>query len=284
MENKNIIVKILRYIGLALWSLFALFPVYWIFITAFKQSKDIYQGPFVLPFVDFEPTIAAWTQLFGPSREEFLKAFTNSILLATISSIIAVILGTLAGYGLARYKYKYGNMENDDLSFLIVSQRIMPPIVAIIAIFAIFNFIKLLDTKVGMIIVYTWFNLPLTVYVITDFIKRIPRDIEYAAAVDGYGKLQQIIKVSLPLAMPGIAAAFLLSFFFSWNDFILALMLTFRRASTLPIMIMNKSTTDNPQWWFISAISILSIIPPMIAAVILDRFMDRQILSGGTKE
>lgn len=283
MDNSKLITKISRFIGLALWSFFAMFPVYWVLITAFKQSKDIYQGPYILPFLDFEPTIAAWTQLFGPSREEFFRAFSNSLILATVSSFVAVVLGTFAGYGLARYKYKYGNMENDNLSFLIVSQRIMPPIVAIIALFAIFSFIKLLDTKFGMIIVYTWFNLPLTVYVITDFIKRIPRDIEYASAVDGYGKLRQIFKVSLPLAMPGIAAAFLLSFFFSWNDFILALMLTFRKASTLPIMIMNKSTTDNPQWWFISAISILSIIPPMIAAIILDRFMDRQILSGGTR-
>jgi len=284
MDKSSVFSRVIRFIGLTLWGIFAMFPVYWIVITAFKQSKDIYQGPFLLPFVDFQPTMAAWTQLVGPAKDQFLNAFTNSILFALVSAFIAVVLGTFAGYGLARYTYKYGNMKNDDLSFLIVSQRIMPPIVAIIALFAIFSFLKLLDSKIGMIIVYTWFNLPLTVYVITDFIKRIPRDIEHAAAVDGYNKVYQIFRVSLPLAMPGIAAAYLLAFFFSWNDFILALMLTFRKASTLPIMISNLSATNNPQWWFISAIGILSIIPPMVAAIFLDRFMVQQLLSGGTRE
>lgn len=283
MDKTSTSAKIIRFIGLGIWGIFSMFPVYWILITAFKNSKDIYQGPFILPFVDFEPTLAAWTQLLGPAKDQFLPAFANSLLFAIVSAFFAVLFGTFAGYGLARYGYKYGNFKNSDLSFLIVSQRIMPPIVAIIALFAIFSFTKLLDKKVGMILVYTWFNLPLTVYVITDFISRIPRDIEYAAAVDGYGKIQQIIRVSLPLAMPGIAAAYMLAFFFSWNDFILALMLTFRKASTLPILISNLSATNNPQWWFISAIGILSIIPPMIAAIILDRFMDRQLLSGGTR-
>jgi len=276
--------RIFRTIGLVFWGIFAMFPVYWIVITSFKQSKDIYQGPFILPFVDFQPTLTAWTQLFGDPHSQFFKFFINSVTFSTVSAFIAVLIGAFAGYGLARYRYKYGNMKNEDLSFLIVSQRIMPPIVAIIALFAAFSFLKILDTKFGMILVYTWFNLPLTVFVITDFISRIPRDIEYAKAVDGYGKIDQILKVSLPLAMPGLAAAYLLSFFFSWNDFILALMLTFRRASTLPIMIMNLSATNNPQWWFISAISIFSILPPMIATILLNQYIDRQLLSGGTRQ
>lgn len=283
MDKKSTLSKTLRTIGLIFWGIFAMFPVYWIIITAFKQTKDIYQGPFLLPFVDFQPTIAAWTKLMGPSKDQFINALTNSILFASVSALIAVLLGSFAGYGLARYSYKYGNMKNNDLSFLIVSQRIMPPIVAVIALFAIFSFIKLLDTKFGMILVYTWFNLPLTVYIITDFIGRIPRDIEYAAAIDGYGKIHQIFRITLPLAMPGLTAAYLLAFFFSWNDFLLALMLTFRKASTLPIMIMNLSTTDNPQWWFISAVGIISIIPPMIAAIVLDRFIDLQLFSGKTR-
>lgn len=284
MDKKSTLSKTLRTIGLIFWGIFAMFPVYWIIITSFKQSKDIYQGPFLLPFVDFQPTIAAWTQLTGPSKDQFTSAFINSISFASVSALIAVLLGSFAGYGLARYSYKYGNIKNDDLSFLIVSQRIMPPIVAVIALFAMFSFIKLLDTKVGMILVYTWFNLPLTVYIIKDFISRIPRDIEYAAAIDGYGKIHQIFRISLPLAMPGLAVAYLLAFFFSWNDFLLALMLTFRKASTLPIMIMNLSASNNPQWWFISAVGILSIIPPIIAVIVLDRFIVRRLLSGGTRQ
>lgn len=272
-----------RLLFLGLWGLFAIFPVYWMAITAFKQQRDIYQGPFVLPGVDFVPTTASWEYIVGPGRDQILLGFGNSVLFAAVSSFLAVVLGAFAAYGLARYRYRFGPFQNSDLSFLIVSQRIMPPIVAVIALFAMFRFAGLLDTHVGMILVYTWFNLPLTVFLLTDFMNRIPVDIEQAAAIDGYGKLDQIRMVMLPLAMPGLAAAYLLSFFFVWNDFLLALMLTFRDAQTLPIVITALSAQMEPRWWLISAIGLLAVVPPALAAIVLDRFMERQVLRGGTR-
>lgn len=283
MKSKLSMERLGKWALLLLWGLFAGFPVYWMAISAFKQQKDIYQGPFVLPFIDFQPTTLAWERIIGQNRDQVFGGLGNSLLFAAVSALIAVVLGAFAAYGLARYKYKYGPYRNDDLGFLIVSQRIMPPIVAIIALFAMFRLVGLLDTQVGMIIAYTWFNLPLTVFILTDFMNRIPVDIEQAAAIDGYGKITQIWKVVLPLIMPGMAAAYLLSFFFAWNDFILALMLTFRRASTLPIVITNLSTANQPLWWLISAVGLLAIIPPMIAVIVLDRFMERQTLYGGTR-
>jgi multiple sugar transport system permease protein len=267
-----------RWSLLGLWSLFAGFPVYWMVVTAFKQPRDIYQGPFFLPFVDFTPTLRAWQYIAGPARDTVLHGLANSLLFAAGSAFIAVVLGAFAAYGLARYPYKYGPYRNDDLSLLIVSQRIMPPIVAVIALFAMFRAAQLLDTRVGMLIAYTWFNLPLTVFLLTDFMRRIPVELEHAAALDGYGKLAQIRKVVLPLAMPGLAAAYLLSFFFSWNDFILALMLTFRDAVTLPIVITNLSAQMEPRWWLISAIGVLAMLPPIIAVFLLDRFIERRVL------
>jgi multiple sugar transport system permease protein len=267
-----------RWALLSVWSLFAGFPVYWMVVTAFKQPRDIYQGPFFVPFVDFTPTLRAWEHIAGPARDTVLHGLANSLLFAAGSALIAVVLGAFAAYGLARYPYKYGPYRNDDLSLLIVSQRIMPPIVAVIALFAMFRAAQLLDTRVGMLIAYTWFNLPLTVFLLTDFMRRIPVELEHAAALDGYGKLAQIRKVVLPLAMPGLAAAYLLSFFFSWNDFILALMLTFRDAVTLPIVITNLSAQMEPRWWLISAIGILAMLPPIVAVFLLDRFIERRVL------
>ncbi|MDB6002519.1 MAG: hypothetical protein JWP52_4218 [Rhizobacter sp.] len=268
----------LRYMLLALWGVFAGFPVYWMVVTAFKQPRDIYQGPFFVPFLDFKPTLRAWEVIGGPARDTVLQGLFNSLFLAAGSAFLAVVLGAFAAYGLARYSYKYGPYRNDDLSLLIVSQRIMPPIVAVIALFAMFRAAHLLDTRVGMLIAYTWFNLPLTVFLLTDFMRRIPIDLEHAAALDGYGKFAQIRKVVLPLAMPGLAAAYLLSFFFSWNDFILALMLTFRDAVTLPIVITNLSAQMEPRWWLISAIGLLAMVPPVVAVTLLDRFIERQVL------
>ena len=272
--------RAMRWLMLSVWGVFAGFPVYWMVVTAFKQPRDIYQGPFFIPFVDFQPTMRAWQYIAGPVRDTVIHGLLNSLLFAAGSAFIAVVLGAFAAYGLARYPYKYGPYRNDDLSLLIVSQRIMPPIVAVIALFAMFRAAQLLDTRVGMLIAYTWFNLPLTVFLLTDFMRRIPVELEHAAAVDGYGKFAQIWKVVLPLAMPGMAAAYLLSFFFSWNDFILALMLTFRDAVTLPIVITNLSAQMEPRWWLISAIGILAMVPPVIAVALLDRFVERQVLHG----
>lgn len=270
--------RLLRTGLLALWGLFAGFPVYWMAVTAFKQPRDIYQGPYFIPFVDFTPTLRAWEYIAGPARDTVFHGLVNSLLFAAGSAFVAVVLGAFAAYGLARYRYKYGPYRNDDLSLLIVSQRMMPPIVAVIALFAMFRAAQLIDTRVGMLIAYTWFNLPLTVFLLTDFMRRIPVELEQAAALDGYGKFAQIWKVVLPLAMPGLAAAYLLSFFFSWNDFILALMLTFRDAVTLPIVITNLSAQMEPRWWLISAIGLLAMVPPIVAVSLLDRFIERRVL------
>lgn len=270
--------RLLRTGLLALWGLFAGFPVYWMAVTAFKQPRDIYQGPYFIPFVDFTPTLRAWEYIAGPARDTVFHGLVNSLLFAAGSAFVAVVLGAFAAYGLARYPYKYGPFRNDDLSLLIVSQRIMPPIVAVIALFAMFRAAQLIDTRVGMLIAYTWFNLPLTVFLLTDFMRRIPVELEQAAALDGYGKFAQIWKIVLPLAMPGLAAAYLLSFFFSWNDFILALMLTFRDAVTLPIVITNLSAQMEPRWWLISAIGLLAMVPPIVAVSLLDRFIERRVL------
>jgi multiple sugar transport system permease protein len=268
---------------LFVWGLFAGFPCYWMAVTAFKQQRDIYRGPYVVPFLDYTPTTRAWEFMMGPAREDVLRGLINSLLFAGVSSFFAVVLGAFAAYGLARYQYRYGPYRNNDIAFLIVSQRIMPPIVAVIALFAMFKAVNLIDTPIGMIIAYTWFNLPLTVFLLTDFMNRIPIEIEQAAAIDGYGKVAQIWKVVLPLTMPGLAAAYLLSFFFAWNDFILALMLTFRKSVTLPIVITNMSAQMEPRWWLISAVGLVAIIPPILAVVVLDRFIERQVLHGGMR-
>lgn len=265
------------------WMVFALFPVYWTLITAFKQQVDIYDGPRFLPFVDFTPTTTAWSTLFGGDGGDFLTKFGNSVLFAGVSSLFAVVLGGFAAYGLARYRYKYGPYRNDDLSFLIVSQRIMPPIVSVLALYVVFINLRLLDTAAGMILAYTAMNLPLTVYLLRSFFEAIPVEVEHAAALDGYPRAQRLLRIVFPLAAPGLAAAFLLSFFFAWNDFLFALMLTFNDAQTLPLYITSLNAQSQPLWWQISAVGLVALIPPAIVTVVLDRFMSRQVLLGGVR-
>lgn len=274
---------VLRRLLLAVWVFFAVFPVYWTIVTAFKSQVDIFQGPNYIPFVDFSPTLLSWETLFGEMRDDFLKGLFNSILLSSVSAFLAVLLGAFAAYGLARYDYRYGFYRNNDISFLIVSQRIMPPIVSVLALFLIYRDLRLLDSRVGMILAYTAFNMPIAVFLLRNFFAAIPVELEQAAAVDGYGKVQQLLRVVFPLAAPGLAAAYMLAFFFAWNDFLFALILTFDRAATLPITITNLSAQMQPMWWLVSAVGLVAIIPPALVAVFLDRFMQRQVLRGGIR-
>lgn len=275
--------RVLPRILLSLWVVFALFPIYWTIVTAFKAPVDIFRGPNYVPFADFAPTAMSWQTLFGEMRGDFLKSLSNSIILSGASAFLSVLLGAFAAYGLARYEYKYGFYKNNDLSFLIASQRIMPPIVAVLALFIIFRNLHLLDSHVGMILAYTSFNLPLAVFLLRNFFAAIPIELEQAAAVDGYGKVQQLLRVVFPLAAPGLAAAFMLAFFFAWNDFLFALILTFDKAATLPILITNVNAQMQPMWWLLSALGIVAIVPPALVVFFLDRFMQRQVLRGGVR-
>jgi multiple sugar transport system permease protein len=266
----------LRYVVVLAWAMFALFPLYWTLITAFKLPKDIFRGPFYLPGIDFAPTMNSFHYLLTTGSSDFFHGLANSVLFASASGFLSVFIGAFAAYGLARYEYRIGPMKTDDISFFIVSQRMMPPIVAVIALFVMYRWLGLLDTYFGMILIYTWYNLPLTVYLLTDFIKRIPRDVEFAAAIDGYDRVRQILFVTVPLAFPGIAAAFFLAFIFTWNDFLLALMLTFQNAKTLPVVIAAWSANMDPRWWLLSAAGIVAVLPPVVALSLLDRLMDRR--------
>lgn len=264
-----------------LFALWAVAPLYWTIVTSFKNQVDIYNGPKYVPFVDFTPTLASWRSVLGGGT--FVSMFLNSVLFSTVSSALAVVLGGVAAYGLARYRYKYGPYKNDDLSFLIVSQRIMPPIVSVLALYVIYVQLQLLDTAVGMILAYTAMNLPLTVYLLRSFFEAIPVELEHAAALDGYRRAQRLRRVVFPLAAPGLAAGFLLSFFFTWNDFLFALMLTFNKSQTLPMFINSLNAQSQPVWAQISAVGLIALVPPAVVTVILDRFMSRQVLLGGMR-
>lgn len=259
----------------------ALAPVYWTVVTSLKNQIDVYDGPKYVPFVDFTPTVESWRSILGGGT--FLSLFLNSVVFSTISSALAVVLGGVAAYGLARFPYRYGPYKNNDLSFLIVSQRIMPPIVSVLALYVVYVQLRVLDTPIGMILAYTAMNLPLTVYLLRSFFEAIPVELEHAAALDGYRRGQRLLRIVFPLAGPGLAAAFLLSFFFAWNDFLFALMLTFNKAQTLPLYITSLNAQSQPLWAQISVVGLIALIPPAAVTIILDRFMARQVLLGGMR-
>jgi multiple sugar transport system permease protein len=271
-----------RYIPLGIWTIFVLFPLYWVVITAFKDNDSIYGGAKFLPFVDFKPDLGAWKSILG-GNNSVLGPLWHSLLAVTISTLIALFLGTLAAYGLARFDLKLGWMGSRDVSFFIVSQRMMPPIVAVMAFFILFRQLHLLDSILGMIVVYTGFALPLVVWFMQNYFRQVPLSLEEAALTDGASRFMIFWRIALPLAVPGLVATFLLAFSFSWNDFLFAVMLTQTRATTIPIAIAQQQGQLGTAWWNICAISLISMVPMIAAAIVLQKRLVTGLLGGSDR-
>jgi multiple sugar transport system permease protein len=271
-----------RYIPLTLWAIFVLFPLYWVLITAFKNNESIYNGARFLPFVDFHPTLGAWSSILGGDNSIYAP-LVHSLLAVTLSTLIAMVIGTLAAYGLARFDLRFAWMRSRDVSFFIISQRMMPPIVVVMAFFILFRQIRLLDTITGMTIVYTGFALPLVVWFMQNYFRQVPISLEEAALTDGASRFMVFWRIALPLTTPGLVATFLLAFSFSWNDFLFAVMLTQTQATTLPIAIAQQQGQLGTSWWNICAISLIAMVPMIAAAIVLQKRLVTGLLGGSER-
>lgn len=281
VTGKEKLLKILTYTLLVSWAIFALFPIYWTITTSFKEKLDVFLGPKYIPWADFKPVLKWWKRIFTVERSEVIPPFKNSIIIATVSSLIAMLLGTMAAYGLTRFRFKLGRLGNQDILVWIVSQRMMPPIVTVLALFLMFKIVSenyLIDSLLGMILVYTSFNLPIAVWVMRNFLSQVPHSIEEAAMVDGASRTQIFFRIIIPMTLPSLTATFLLCFIFAWNEFLFSLILTFSDARTVPILIASQHFQRGPQWWDISALSTLAIAPVIIIALSLQRYLVRGLI------
>jgi multiple sugar transport system permease protein len=251
-------------------------------ITAFKDNSAIYNGARWLPWVDFTPTSQAWHDVLGGTAS-VIGPLEHSLIISTAATLVAVFIGSLAGYGLARFRLKLGFMRNNDIAFFIVSQRIMPPVVVVLAFFMAFKYLHLLDSLLGMTIVYTGFSVPLATWFMQSYFRQIPVEVEEAAYIDGDSPFTAFWRVALPLALPGLIATALLTFSFVWNEFLFAVVLTSNRATTLPIMIAIQQGEQGTNWWNICAISMISIVPMVLFAIVLQRRLVTGLLGGALK-
>lgn len=271
----------LIYAALSAWGLFALFPLYWTVIASFKEPLAVSQGATFLPWVDFQPTLSAWRAiLFGIERETVGRPLANSVIIGLGSTFLVVMVGAMAAYGLTRFQVRAGPLGNQDVLFWIVSQRMMPPIVTGLALFLMLRVVGLIDSRVGMVLVYTAFNLPLAVWLMHNFFKQIPPSLEEAALTDGASRSQILWRIVLPVSAPGMVATFLFCLVFAWNEFLLALILTFTNARTMPILIASQHTQRAIEWWSLSAMSLITILPVVLITIGLQRYLVTNVLGG----
>ena len=198
-----------------------------------------------------------------------------------IAAAVAIALFLIAlGTFVRRFK---AAVSNHDIEFWMISNRIMPPIVAVLPIYVMFQHLQLLDTRIALIATYTGVNLPIVVWLTRDFFAGVPLDLEESAEIDGASKFRVFFTIALPLVRSGLAATFMLVLILAWNEFLLALFLTNARAQTMPVLVAAQNTTRGPQWWYMSVLIVVMIAPVIIVAAFLQKHIARGLLVGAVK-
>ena len=267
------------------WCFIVLFPFYWLVTTSVKRPIDVSRGPNYIPYVDFQPIPDHWQEMFGSQRESTLRHFRNSLVSALGSTLLSVVIGAMAGYGLSRFRYFWNRLgwDNDNIAFWIISQRFLPPAIFIVPFVLLYNQFGLIDTYAGLILAYTMFNIPFAVWIMRDFFNSLPIDLEESARVDGATRWQAFYRIVLPLSAPGLVAVAIFSFIFSWNEYLFALMLSNFKAITMPVLIAGQNNTRGIEWWFISALTLTAVAPVIIIGLLLERFITRGLTAGAIK-
>jgi multiple sugar transport system permease protein len=319
------------YIALGFWAIVVLFPLYWLAVTSLKLPIDVNSGPFYLPYVDFRPTLENWRYIFVDLQADTFRPYLNTVVIATSSTVLALLIGSMAAYGLARLQYRprlgaigafigcaalaalaiglgvpwfvavvaalalfalllqtIGRrfrraLGNNDIAFWMISQRMLPPITVVIPIYVLFQQLGLLDTWAALIITYVAANLPIVVWLMRDYFQSVPLELEESAAIDGASRYRIFRSIVLPLSVPGLVATFLFVLVFAWNEYLFALFLTTAKAQTLPLTVAAQNATRGPQWWYMSVLILIMIIPVIAMAIALERYIARGLLVGALK-
>ncbi|MFT5868634.1 MAG: multiple sugar transport system permease protein [Paracoccaceae bacterium] len=283
--------RVVIYGILIFWTIICLFPIYWTVTTSFKLAPDVMQGN-MIPWVDFQPQWRGWRSLgLSPEtisatstvREEFIKRFINSGIAALGSSTLAVVLGSMAAYGLSRFRYRFGFMRNPDISFFFLSQLILPPVVLALPFLVLYRELAMLDTHIGLILLYTLTVLPIVIWIMRDQFSSIPVELEEAALVDGLSIWGAFFTIVLPIALPGMVAAFILCLVLTWNEYFFAALLTSTNAVTLPVMVASQTGSQGINWWSMAALSTAAIFPLVVIGIVLERFIIKGMASGAVK-
>ena len=268
----------LLYALIAVATLVAITPVYWMVTISLKSEVD----QFAIPprWIDFQPTLAHYRDAFV--ERSFGRYLMTSGVVAVSSTLLAVAIGTLAAYALARLRLP--RRLDRRLSLWILSTRMFPPIVTVVPLFLMMRDVRLLDTTAALIIVYTAFNLPFVVWMMRGFFAELPRELEEAAMVDGDSRLGALVRVVLPLVVPGLAATSVFCLIVSWNEFLFALVLTQTDAAmTLPVGIAGRVTQYEIKWGVMSAAGVVAMLPILIFALAVQRYLVRGLSLGAVK-
>jgi multiple sugar transport system permease protein len=287
----RIVVRVLIYGALCVWAVVSIFPIYWTITTSFKKAPDVLRGHMV-PWLDYAPDWLGWRSLgLSPDtfwvtstvRDEFMARFANSLVVSVSAAGLAIVLGSLAAYGLVRFRYRFAFWRNEDISFFFLSQLILPPVVLAMPILILYQSLNMLDTRFGLIVLYTLSVLPIVFWIMRDQFASVPAELEQAALVDGCTVWGAFFRIVLPLALPGMVAAFILSVVLCWNEYFFAALLTSTDAKTLPVLVASQTSSQGVAWWSMAALSSAAILPLVVIGLFLEKYIVKGLTAGAVK-
>ena len=283
LTTSNLMLRVICYAILVWWLLVVLVPVYWVLITSFKLPIAVRSGATYLPWVDFQPVLDNWKYVLIEKQADLIKPFKNSLIIALGSTTLAVLLGSMAGYALARFPFKFAWMRNEDIAYWFISQRMLPPVVVVVPFLILFRFVGLLDTQLGLIIAYAGFNLPLAVWISRDFfasspqghrrqcahrrrfaLAGVPQDRAAASRARARRGVRHLLHLRLE-RVPVRGSTVLPEF------------------ATLPVYLAGQSSLNGPQVWYIAAMTIVFLAPVVTVGLLLERFITKGLLGGAVK-
>jgi len=250
-----------------------LFPVLWLMQISLKTDVEAMRMP---PAIFFVPTLDNYAAIF---QGRFARSFLNSLVVSLSTTLVGMLLGVPAAYALSRASFG----RSPGLALWVLATRMAPPIAFAIPFFLAYRWLGLIDTLSGLLIIYLTFNLSLVMWMMRTFFDGIPRSLEEAAAIDGAGPLHVFYRITLPLSGPGLATTAIFCFVFAWNDFFYALVLTRSRALMAPVAIVNFMNYEGWEWGKIGAAATMIMLPVVLFALAVRRYLIRGLTAGALK-
>lgn len=266
----------LRIAGGIVVSIVFLFPIYWMVLTSFKDQVDIFTNP---PTFFFTPTIAAYVEYM--TRADIVPRLINTIIVASGSGLLSIVVGTMAGYALARIRLRGAAT----IGVLILLSRGVPPIALAVPMFLVARKLGLTDKHITLILAYSTFLVPYVMWLMRSFFLSLPRELEESAMIDGCSRYGAFFKIIVPISLPGLLSTLIFSMILAWEELLFALVLTNRHASTIPVAIAGIAgdTVNGANWAALTAVGTITVVPVVVFALLVQKWLIKGLAEGATK-
>lgn len=257
-------------------ALLFLFPIFWMVLTSLKQQVDIFVSP---PKFFFEASLESYIKYL--QRADIVSKLINTVVVAVGSGLLSIVVGSMAGYALARIKLKGANA----FGVLILLSRGVPPIALAVPMFLVARKLGLTDKHLTLIIAYSTFLIPYVMWLMRGFFLSLPRELEEAAVIDGCSRFGAFMRIIVPISLPGIISTFIFSMILAWEELLFALVLTNREATTIPVAIAGIAgdTDTGANWGALTAMGTITVVPVVIFALLVQKWLIQGLADGTTK-